>query len=231
MTSTDFNRSVQLNAQIAQLLSDWWTRPEPVRITLWASAPYQQQVIQLWHATSREGAESVRKLLAAAVSNRDGLTTEYERLFVGPAAIPCPPYEAVWRSDRPKHEQGTVMGGSTARIKQIYAELSVRLRLGEVELPDHIAIELEALAHALRTNHLAQADALIGQFQGWLPAFAASVVANSRLEFYRRLAELTWEFFLNLSPPQVPDKGNGCRAPDVEAFTDSAKGVGLCSEN
>lgn len=220
MTKTDSSCNVQVDAQIAQLLSDWWTRPDPARIELWTSAAYQRQVRQLWHEVVGAGTETVRKLLGAAITDRDGLAAEYERLFVGPAAIPCPPYEAVWRSDRPKHEQGTVMGGSTARMKQIYSALGVRLRLGEVELPDHIAIELEALTHALRTHYRPQANDLIGLLQGWLPAFAASVVANSRLEFYRRLAELTWEFFQDLGESEVSDKSDSCCAKEVEALTD-----------
>lgn len=211
MTNADTSLGMQLNAQIAQLLSDWWTRPDPARIALWASAPYQDEVLQLWQETVQGDTASVGKLLAG-FADGDELTTEYERLFVGPAAIPCPPYEAVWRSDRPKHEQGTVMGGSTMCIRQIYRELGVRLRASEVELPDHIAMELEALAHAWATNHVAQAEALVRLFQGWLPAFAASVVTNSRADFYRWLAELTWEFFLSLGRAQGVDPSDSRRA-------------------
>lgn len=183
--------------QSAQVLADWWTRPDAARIDLWVCPGYQKQVTFLWRETFGSSGKSVERLFSALSHEKKCLTAEYERLFVGPAAIPCPPYEAVWRMDRPKHEQGTVLGKSTVRVKQLYAELGLRLRPDQVELADHIAIELEALAYALSIGDPQPADCLIGQLQGWLPPFCGAVVANSQLEFYKDLAEVTWD---SLSP-------------------------------
>lgn len=203
MTKVDAKLGLEPRAATAQVLSDWWTQPDSQRTALWISEPYRIQILKLWRKEFREKTESPERLLAAATFEQTDLAAEYERLFVGPAAVPCPPYEAVWRTDRPKHEQGTVMGGSTLRMKQIFQHLGVRLRAGEVELPDHIAVELEALSYAWRTDRLPQADALIQLFRGWVPAFVGAVAANSRLGFYRELAELTWEFFQHLEPRQI----------------------------
>lgn len=209
---------MQSKAHVTRILSDWWTRPDAARVALWTSAPYRDQVLGIWQLAVQKDTNSPEKLLLAAPADPAELVTEYERLFVGPGTIPCPPYEAVWRSDRPKHEQGTVMGRSTVRTKEIYRELGMRLRPGEVELPDHIAVELEALAQAWTTDHTVQADALVGLLQGWLPPFAASVAANSQLEFYRNLAELTWEFFAQLGPRDVSCRyGNSRESNSMES--------------
>ena len=182
---------------IALLLGDWWTRPDATRITLWRSTAYRERVAKLWSENIGETSEpSVQKLLSVLTIEENKLADEYERLFVGPAAIACPPYEAVWRKDRPKHEQGTVIGNSTEQVKQLYRGLGLQLRPDQVELADHIAIELEALAIAWDSDaDPILADGLFCQLQRWLPPFCASVVANSHLEFYRILAEVTEECF------------------------------------
>lgn len=176
---------------IAHCLADWWTRPDTDRMALWASAGYQEHAVSIWReVVGSAPAESVKKLLSVVAVEQAELAAEYERLFVGPAAIPCPPYEAVWRKDRPKHEQGTVMGQSTAEVVRLYRDLGLRLRADQMELADHVAIELEALAFAMDTR----AEIVPGLFERlrlWIPDFCASVIDSSNLEFYRGLAGIT----------------------------------------
>ena len=181
---------------VAQLLGDWWTRPDAPRIALWCNSDYQEHVISLWCDLEGEAvASSVKGLLSAATSQQSELVTEYERLFVGPAAIPCPPYEAVWRKDRPKHEQGTIMGRSTGEVERIYRDLGLQLRSDQRELADHVAIEFEALAYAWASHADTMRRLLVDHLRTWLPAFCASVAVNSRLEFYRALADVTGQCF------------------------------------
>ncbi|MBZ5721470.1 MAG: molecular chaperone TorD family protein [Acidobacteriia bacterium] len=191
----------QAPAALVLALSDWWSQPSPARITLWSSSHYMQRIKAICAPSGQQpeaplGA-NVDKLLSTIHFERDGLIAEYERLFVGPAAPPCPPYEAVWRTDRPKHEQGTVVGQCTEEVKQLYRDMGMRLRPGEVELADHIAIELEALTYAWNSGvNVRVVEEILDRLQVWLPRFCASVVANSRSEFYRGLADLTLEFLL-----------------------------------
>lgn len=180
---------------LARVLADWWTRPDDARIRLWSTPEYQEQAALLWRENLSGLGKAVETLMSALALEHRELAAEYERLFVGPAAIPCPPYEAVWRVDGPKHEQDTVIGVSTLRVKQLYIELGVRLAPGQVELADHIAVELEALAYAASIGDVERADRLIGHLVGWLPAFCESVRANSQVEFYCDLAQITMSFF------------------------------------
>lgn len=202
ITSADSNKRHGAPQHIAQMLGDWWTRPDAERLALWISPDYREHVSFLWREIMGESpAESVEKLMSAAMLERGELMMEYERLFVGPATISCPPYEAVWRKDRPKHEQGTVMGQSTDEVKRIYRDLGLRLRPDQMELADHIAIELEALAYAWNSNVDARLTrSLLDRFQFWLAPFCASVVGNSRTEFYRVLAGITEQCFATGSP-------------------------------
>lgn len=181
--------------QLAHMLSAWWTRPEPASIALWTSPTYARQIKAIWLANvSQSSLTSIDKLLATVIAERDQLAAEYERLFVGPAIVPCPPYEVMWRADRPKHEQGMVVGQSTDEVKRLYRDLGLRVRSDGVELPDHIAIELEALAYACAVGaEPGLIEALLGRLETWLPAFCTSVAANSQIEFYRAIPNLTLE--------------------------------------
>ncbi len=181
--------------KIASVLSAWWTRPDPQTLALWGRPAYARQARAAWKAEMGEaGLPRIKELLSNLQAEQNGLALEYERLFVGPAAVPCPPYEVMWRTDRPPQERGTVMGQSTDEVKELYSQLGLRLRPEEVELPDHIAIELEAFAYA-STVRPDVAESLLGRLRIWLPGFCHSVMTNSRLEFYRLLAGATLEYF------------------------------------
>jgi len=71
------------------------------------------------------------------------LRVEYNRLFVGPGKLPCPPYESVYRRDRVKDEIGTLMGPSVLDVKNRYAEAGLELSKSFKDYPDHVAVELE----------------------------------------------------------------------------------------
>jgi len=71
------------------------------------------------------------------------LAKEYLRLFVGPGHVPCSPYEAVHRNDRPDFERGLVMGPSTADVRRAYLAAGLDLSENYTDLPDHIAAEME----------------------------------------------------------------------------------------
>ena len=55
------------------------------------------------------------------------LRVEYNRLFVGPGKLPCPPYESVYRTDRVEGEIGTLMGPSALDVKNRYAEAGLEI--------------------------------------------------------------------------------------------------------
>jgi TorA maturation chaperone TorD len=182
-----------LGATAAGLLSQWWSRPVPSLFEHWNSPGFARETALLWNALNLPAA-SLEQLLTAIPGTRQFLESEYESLFVGPAAIACPPYEAVWRQDRPKMEQGTVFGESTAQVKSLYLDLGLQVNKADKELPDHLAVEWEALAYALSSGNDEVCRRLLQDHLAvWLPPFCAAVQGNARLDFYRRLAALTLE--------------------------------------
>jgi len=69
--------------------------------------PVEEIAERLWtHAISQWKPEDMKTVVLNPVE----LRLEYNRLFVGPGALACPPYESVYRRDRPESERGMLMG-------------------------------------------------------------------------------------------------------------------------
>ena len=174
-------------ALAAQLLAHWWSRPVPEEVAVWRGG---------W----LDAADTARSLgccgadlvpLAAALDDEAELLAEYERLFVGPGRVPCPPYEALWRDDGKRLEQGRLMSAATSSVTRLYRSLDLAVRRDAHELPDHLVVELEALAYALGEDEQAADELLDEHLLRWVPKLSATVEREAELEFYRLLARLT----------------------------------------
>jgi TorA maturation chaperone TorD len=195
-------------SEAAGLLSGWWSRPVPGEVAGWDDG---------WLLASRLATDlgldagAVGDLAAARRgATADDLLDEYERLFVGPGRTPCPPYESLWQEGLARPEQGRLMGAASTAVADLYRELGLDVARAAHELPDHIAIELEALAYAdSRDDPEAAriAEALLGEhLSTWVPGFCSAVEAESQASFYTALARLTrgWVEALAADRPAGP---------------------------
>jgi TorA maturation chaperone TorD len=181
-------------ASAAELLSHWWSRPMPEELAVWLSARDMETDV----STQLEGAPS-GSALTAAIGDGQGLLQEYERLFVGPGPVPCPPYESYWREDVPIDVRRSLMGPCTVGLRYLYQQLGIDVLPSAGELPDYVAVEWEALSYALTSGARPVARALVADHLGrWLPRLCRAVSKETEAEFYRRLAARTldWLGFL-----------------------------------
>lgn len=133
------------------------------------------------------------------------LRVEYARLFTGPGepAVMCYASQYLERDERGR--AGRLYGEAAAFAAAAYRAESVEPSSERGELPDHITLELEFMYHLCRreeqawlSDQAAEAARLhdmIGNFlhdhaARWMPEFAESVRAASRIVLYRALAEL-----------------------------------------
>jgi TorA maturation chaperone TorD len=137
------------------------------------------------------------------------LGREHLRLFVGPGHIQCPPYEAVYRKDRPLLEKGLVMGPSTADVRRRYTEANLAMSKKFTDLPDHIAVEMEFM-HFLCAEESKftqqgnpqesakirkmQQEFLNEHLKPWVNDFADCVLRSTNSSFYKRAADLLKAF-------------------------------------
>ncbi len=127
----------------------------------------------------------------------DALLLDYSQLFLGPFVIPAKPYGSAYL-DGIK----VVMGDSTMRVRALYREGGFEVDADFLELPDHVAVELEFLyllcwriAHAEadeRSRLVGVKDRFLDEHLGrWIGPLAADIVAHAKTDYYRRLAQVT----------------------------------------
>lgn len=136
-----------------------------------------------------------------------GLTdwrVEYARLFIGPGAFPCPPYESAYRERREDGSFGNLMGETTLQVREIYRQAG--LDLGTKQLPDYHCTELEFMGYLIGQEaelYLAQDVGRAAGWQDiqesflqdhmaqWLPEFCQDVQRETNLSYYQGLAQIT----------------------------------------
>ena len=180
-------------APAAALLSAWWSRPLEAELAAWAAS--WPAAVEAAEALELDAGPVEELADTSAGATAEELLDEYERLFVGPGRTPCPPYESLWLDGRPRLEQGRLMSAASVAVADLYRTLGLDVAAAAHELPDHVAIELEALAVALRTEGSAAetaARALLHEhLAGWLPALCAAVEREAQQPFYVALARVT----------------------------------------
>jgi TorA maturation chaperone TorD len=189
VTSLPTDRGAEL-ASAARLPGRWWSRPLADELTTWertwpdagdAAAGIELEPGLVWELAD-----------AVQAAEAEALLDEYERLFVGPGRAPCQPYESLWRDDAPRREQGMLMGRAAGDVAALYAELDLVVSPRAHELPDHVAVEWEAVAYAIETGADDVVRRLLAEHLAvWLPPFCAAVQAEAREPFYVALAALT----------------------------------------
>lgn len=133
------------------------------------------------------------------------LEVDYNRLFVGPGALLAPPYESYYASEARQAGGGRLRTEDERAVAAAYRKSGFAVPEPLVELPDHIAIELEFLARlagaeadfwergseeeALESQS-AQARFIEEHLGTWAKAFAERVGAGSRTVFYPAIANL-----------------------------------------
>jgi TorA maturation chaperone TorD len=170
----------------ARLLASWWSRPLPEEVAEWGAARLLARDVGEALAAPVTDVESA--LDAASV---DQLLEEYERLLIGPGKAPCPPYESLWRADQPRREHGILMSSASADVLRVYGDVGLTVRHDAHELPDHVAVEWEALAFALERDMSTAAGELVQHLSMWMSPFCDAVAAETTQPFYEALARLT----------------------------------------
>lgn len=177
-----------------KLLSLLWCKPASDTLSCLIDHEKSDLIKKIW-IEAGFSRHSIENLLNDAKIDLSVLDQEYERLFVGPGFLPCPPYESVWQKDQSSNSGKMVMGSCTTELNELYSKLGIQLSQQNSELPDHIAVELEALSYSMENYELAELNTIFGKhLASWLPAFCSSVVENSALPFYKTLANTTMLF-------------------------------------
>lgn len=155
------------------------------------SIPSVEALRDFFAATDAGGLKDAAVRVAQSIgveipAHTDWSTVEYEfnRLFVGPAAVPAPPFASAWtESDR------ALMGRATMEARQVYHRLGLAAPHEGIIPDDHLAYELEAvlaMKSVLATDGGAPEGIedlhawFVGEHLGrWIPPFVQAVRDNA----------------------------------------------------
>ena len=129
------------------------------------------------------------------------LLLDYSRLFLGPFEILAKPYGSVYLDG-----EKIVMGDSTMQALELYREGGFDVAEDFLEMPDHIAVELEFLyllsfriGKASDDEEKARLIVLKQKFLEehlgrWVGTLSEAIRKGAQTDFYKRLADLTEQF-------------------------------------
>jgi len=193
------------------LLAHYWSRPLSDEVGTWVEARELEAETDV-RISSNLLREAIR---VPGLEDVPVLLEEYERLFVGPGQVPCPPYESFWREDVPVDIRRTLMGRAPRNSRRSTWSWASRCRRCQESCPTTSPSnsrhgyalsfdETEPMARRLFDKHLAQ----------WLPRLCR---AGPRAEgdFYRDLAVLTLDWIAAI-------KGYFAVAPAADATAGGA---------
>lgn len=141
---------------------------------------------------------------AFAAQDMQTLLVDYTRLFLGPLQPLASPYGSSWQTAPAQSGENPSLA-----VLELYSAGGFELSDEFMDLPDHVAVELEflyllefrrnAAERAGRADELADIQALERQFLynhlgAWGGAFTAALKASAETMFYRELGEMTEQF-------------------------------------
>jgi TorA maturation chaperone TorD len=133
-------------------------------------------------------------------SGVEALMLDYSRLFLGPFDILAKPYGSVYLDG-----EKVVMGDSTMQALELYRVGGFDVAEDFLEMPDHIAVELEFLyllsfhigkeSEEERARLITLKQKFLEEHLGrWVGAFSEAIRKGAQTDFYKRLADLTEQF-------------------------------------
>lgn len=152
----------------------------------------------------REGSETVFMYLQdpelLEKDNIDQLAADFANLYYGPGSLKAPPWESVYLSDK-----GLVFQDETIEVRKEYMRNNLLPEKYKDEPDDHIALELDFMAHLstttsknLREENFREAkkylkkqyDFLKNHLSLWVGRFSKNTVKNARLDYLRGMAQM-----------------------------------------
>lgn len=114
------------------------------------------------------------------------LHEEYNRLFIGPFALPCPPWGSVYLD-----KDGVIFGISTLDLRDWMRANGVSLDLKMNEPEDHIGLMLAMISELADDGREELLTELLEKhFLTWVYTYLERLEASSEHEFYTGLARL-----------------------------------------
>ncbi|WP_145493278.1 Tat proofreading chaperone DmsD [Yersinia aleksiciae] len=151
-------------------------------------------------------AAQLTPIAAQLAQNQPEETREaaWQRLFIGPYALPAPPWGSVYLD-----KENVLFGDSTIKLRDWMAQQQVEVTLAQQEPEDHFGLLLMMAAWLAEHQPADLPVLLAGHLLPWGYRYLALLQADANHPFYQGLAELTtltlthWQDELQVTPAVV----------------------------
>lgn len=159
---------------------------------------------------------------------------DYIQMFVGPGKLPCPPWEAVYRSEKRR-----VFQKETVEVRRAYEAYKLQPEKFKREPDDHIALELHFMGYlcdrfadyvndgkltfAKKVTN-SQVEFLDWHLLQWVAPFCTDIRTHAQTGFYRGMADIL-EGFLVQDREYVGSMADAIQAK-IKADKDAKKASG-----
>ncbi|MEY0971600.1 molecular chaperone TorD family protein [Providencia huaxiensis] len=115
------------------------------------------------------------------------LHTQWTDLFIGPEALPAPPWGSVYLDP-----EGVLQGSSTVALSEFLKRERLKIQTHYPEPSDHVGLMLfQAAVLASQVRETALKELLNNHLANWLPQFHQQLNRTTCSPFYNALTELT----------------------------------------
>lgn len=147
---------------------------------------------------SEEKRSAIQKNLQNVISKQ--LDEAYQILFIGPNALPAPPWGSVYLD-----KESVVFGDSLLRLREFLSNNQIAFSLNQNEPEDHIGLMLMLAAYLAEENPILIKPFFVEHLLPWAYRFLALLNAENT-PFYQGVGELTevllqhWQENLEIQP-------------------------------
>lgn len=157
-----------------------------------------QKWVEEWPYGSDEEKQRIANLLSQTTLAEETLAQAYQRLFVGPYALPAPPWGSVYLD----HEN-VLFGNSTLDLREWMLENGIDIALTQNEPEDHFGLMVMMETRPEKLNEL-----LAEHLLPWAYRYLEKLSLQGAFPYYEGLAMLatltlkSWQSQLNVTPAE-----------------------------
>lgn len=133
------------------------------------------------------GLSPIARRLQSGLNNSNALYNAWQRLFIGPYALPSAPWGSVWLD-----KEKVLFGDSTLMLRRWMQERNITHFASQNEPEDHIGLLLMLAAWLAESNDERAVEELLAwHLLPWSHAFLTRFIDKADHPFYHGLGELT----------------------------------------
>lgn len=154
-----------------------------------------------WPYGSEEEKQRIASLLAQTTYQDETLAQAYQRLFIGPYALPAPPWGSVYLD----HEN-VLFGDSTLDLREWMLENGIDIALTQNEPEDHFGLMVMMVAWVAETRPEKLTELLAEHLLPWAYRYLEQLSLQGAFPYYEGLAMLatltlkSWQSLLSITP-------------------------------